>query len=264
MPGRPAVLAAGCAPPALVLLLTLVLLAGCAAARKPVDGPPSYAVDISAIPDAVPRPEARSPYGNPPFYEVDGRRYHTLPSASGYAERGIASWYGTAFHGQRTSSGEPYDMLAMTAAHRTLPLPSFVEVTHLGNGRKVVVRVNDRGPFRAGRIIDLSYAAAVRLGIAEQGTAPVALRAIVPSGEPQGPGRTYLQVGAFSDPGNAERLRARLAETELPAPQVRPTRLARGTVYRVRIGPLPGRAEAERLRPVLARLGLHDLRVVVD
>lgn len=146
------------------------------------DGPPSEPldVDLDTISDAVPRAEPRSPYGNMAEYEVFGRTYRTLGSAAGYEEEGIASWYGEEFHGRSTSSGEPYDMYAMTAAHRTLPLPSYVEITNLENGRKVVVRVNDRGPFHENRLIDVSYAAAHRLGMLETGTARVRIRALPP------------------------------------------------------------------------------------
>ena len=132
---------------------------------------PRNAPDVAQIPDAVPRSEPRSASGNPPFYSVNGRRYAVLASAQGYSERGVASWYGLEFHGLRTSTGEPYDMFAMTAAHKTLPLPCYARVTNLSNGRSVIVRINDRGPFVANRIIDLSYTAAVKLDMIRNGTA---------------------------------------------------------------------------------------------
>ena len=144
------------------------------------DGPPRRGVDLGAIPDAIPRAEPRSRYGNPPAYTVFGKTYHVLDSSRGYVERGIASWYGRKFHGRRTSSGEPYDMLAMTAAHKTLPLPTYARVTRLDTGQSIIVRINDRGPFHDDRIIDLSYAAAARLGMQHSGTAPVEVRAIDP------------------------------------------------------------------------------------
>jgi rare lipoprotein A len=122
--------------------------------------------------------EARSDRGNPPFYDVLGKRYHVLPTSAGYRARGVASWYGPDFHGLATSSGEQYDMNAMTAAHTTLPLPTWVEVTNLENGRRVVVRVNDRGPFVDDRLIDLSYAAATQLDMVRNGTARVEVRAV--------------------------------------------------------------------------------------
>jgi rare lipoprotein A len=137
-------------------------------------------VKNEGVPDAVPRAEPRSRLGNPPFYEVFGKRYYVLSSSVGYVERGVASWYGPGFHQVRTSIGETYDMYGMTAAHKTLPLPAYVRVTNLQNGRSVVVRVNDRGPFVGNRIIDLSYSAAARLDMLKNGTALVEVRAVEP------------------------------------------------------------------------------------
>jgi rare lipoprotein A len=145
----------------------------------PAPPPPAYAPQ--AVPDAVPRLEPRSRFGNPPFYDVFGKRYFVLPSSAGYVERGVASWYGPGFHEVRTSTGEPYDMYGMTAAHKTLPLPAYVRVTNLQNARSVVVRVNDRGPFVGNRIIDLSYTAAAKLDMLRNGTAIVEVRAIDPA-----------------------------------------------------------------------------------
>ena len=171
----------------------LLLLAACAqtprhpnpahaaTAPPPATVLPRNAPDVSQIPDAVPRAEPRSAFGNPPYYYVGGRRYAVLPSASGYVERGVASWYGTEFHGLRTSTGEPYDMFAMTAAHKTLPLPCYARISNLANGRSVVVRINDRGPFVANRIIDLSYSAAVRLDMIRTGTAFVEVDVLNPA-----------------------------------------------------------------------------------
>lgn len=177
------------------VLLVAVVVSGCGSAPRrtsdvptpPVgveaDGAPLQQVDFDSIAEPEPQMEPYSKYGNPPYYEVNGRLYHTLRSSAGYVERGIASWYGTKFHGRRTSSGEPYDLYAVTAAHKTLPLPSYVLVTNLNNGRNLVVRVNDRGPFHGERLIDLSYAAAGKLGVLPTGTALVEVRAIQP-GEP--------------------------------------------------------------------------------
>jgi len=170
-----------------------IALAACASAppRQPLPAPqpaqgsaaqppqpPQPPAPIDA--DVVPRVEPRSRYGNPPFYEVFGKRYYVLASGSGYVERGVASWYGPGFHKIRTSTGEPYDMYGMTAAHKTLPLPAYVRVTNLQNGRSIVVRVNDRGPFVGNRIIDLSYTAAAKLDMLRDGTAMVEVRAIDP------------------------------------------------------------------------------------
>jgi rare lipoprotein A len=137
-----------------------------------------------SIPEVIPRIEPRARSGNPPFYDVFGKRYYVLSSSVGYRERGVASWYGPGFHNVRTSIGEPYDMYGMTAAHKTLPLPAYVRVTNLQNGRSVVVRVNDRGPFVGNRIIDLSYTAAAKLDMLRNGTAMVEVRTIDPSAPP--------------------------------------------------------------------------------
>lgn len=144
------------------------------------DGPPLIDCDITNIPNAVPKLEPLSRYGNPSTYEVLGNRYNVMPHASGYQAEGTASWYGRKFHGQRTSSGEPYDMFGMTAAHRSLPLPTYAKVKNLNNGREVIVKINDRGPFVKDRLIDLSYAAAKKLGIHATGTAKVLIAAIDP------------------------------------------------------------------------------------
>ncbi|MHB1240174.1 MAG: septal ring lytic transglycosylase RlpA family protein [Gammaproteobacteria bacterium] len=155
-----------------------LLLTGCGTMPLRSDGGPSRPVDVAAIPNAVPRVEPLSRFGNPSSYVVYGRRYYVMASSEGFVQRGIASWYGTKFYGRRTASGEPYNMYAMTAAHRTLPIPTFIRVTNLRNHRWVIVRVNDRGPFARNRILDLSWAAAAKLGMLGQGTAPVATRAI--------------------------------------------------------------------------------------
>jgi rare lipoprotein A len=154
------------------------------AAPVPVQPPPAERPPSpESVPDMVPRIEPRSRNGNPPFYDVMGKRYFVLSSGVGYVERGVASWYGPGFHKVRTSTGEPYDMYAMTAAHKTLPLPAYVRVTNLQNGRSIVVRVNDRGPFVGNRIIDLSYTAALKLDMLRNGTAMVEVRTLEPVAE---------------------------------------------------------------------------------
>jgi rare lipoprotein A len=191
--------------------LSLLLLAGCISppARRPAPAPtpaptaptttvlPSNPPSVSDIPDAIPRFEPRSPYGNPPFYVVAGHRYAVLPSSAGYAERGVASWYGTEFHGLKTSTGEAYDMFAMTAAHKTLPLPCYARVTNLSNGHSVVVRINDRGPFVSNRIIDLSYSAARKLDMIRNGTAFVQVEVLTPAA-PSVPADLPVSVPALS------------------------------------------------------------------
>lgn len=166
-----------------ITLITLCFLSGCAHhIEKPiVDGPPLNPKCVDHIPDAQPKSEPLSRYGNPASYEVFGKKYHVLPKTKhGHTQTGMASWYGSKFHGKRTSSGEPYDLYGMTAAHKHLPLPTYVKVKNLKNDREIVVKVNDRGPFVDDRIIDLSYAAAKKLGIFEFGTAPVSVTVIDP------------------------------------------------------------------------------------
>jgi rare lipoprotein A len=162
-----------------LVLFAITLLNGCShTSRK--DGPPNYYVDETRIPNAVPKIEPLSKYGNMNHYTVFGRRYYVMKTSKNYQEQGIASWYGTQFHSHHTSSGERYNMLAMTAAHKTLPLPTYVEVTNLKNGKKIIVKVNDRGPFESNRLIDLSYVAAKKLGMIGHGTTHVDVKAIDP------------------------------------------------------------------------------------
>lgn len=171
--------------------LVLLLIAGCSSSPPRSSGgyykddgpganPPA---NLAAIPDAVPRSEPLHKYANRP-YEVFGKKYTPLASVQPFTQRGMGSWYGKRFHGQKTSSGETYDMYKMTAAHPTLPIPSYARVTNVANGRSVVVRINDRGPFHSNRIIDLSYAAAYKLGYVGAGSAQVQVDAVVP-GQPQ-------------------------------------------------------------------------------
>lgn len=163
-----------------ILLFAATLLAACSNPYTIKDSAPKKPTRVDRTEKVIPKVEPKSKYGNPKSYVVFGKRYYTLPSSKGYVEQGIASWYGTKFHGRRTSSGETYDMYAMTAAHKTLPLPTYARVTNKKNGRSIIVRINDRGPFHDNRIIDLSYAAATKLGIVTLGTGLVEVRAIDP------------------------------------------------------------------------------------
>lgn len=239
--------------------------------RPPADA--SRPPDVNSVPDAVPRVEPRSSRGNPVSYEVFGKRYYLLPTAEGYKERGVASWYGPDFHTRPTSSGEPYDMYAMTAAHKTLPIPAYARVTNLSNGRSVVVRINDRGPFVDNRIIDLSYTAAHKLDMWRAGTAFVEVEVITPgaTGEiarslaaqpapsivaPQ----LFLQAGAFGVEGNASQMRSRLRAADIDDVNiVAPD--ANVSLYRVRVGPIADVAAYDRLAGELARLGIETLLV---
>jgi peptidoglycan lytic transglycosylase len=331
----------------IVAVLLMGVLGGCASnGDRREQGAFAGAADGSDIPDAVPRAEPLSRSGNPDSYAVRGKRYFTLKTSEGHVERGLASWYGRQFHGRKTSSGERYDMYAMTAAHKTLPLPTYVRVTNMENGRTAVVKVNDRGPFHGPRVIDLSYSAAKKLGVIEKGTAMVEVRAIDPTRPANAPGPflaakatpkvnlnkpvaqprpvskappepepspalaavapvdvkgeaeqaraldsalaaaehakpaveaplkappvaasapaqgLYLQVGAFGDPSNAERLRKRLV-ANLKEP-VRVHRAAAGepSLYKVRIGPLGSEGEAKVISAKLVTLGVEPPRRV--
>ncbi len=274
-----------------LLAFLLVLLVGCGSSPdrpRQVDGHPSVVPrDLASIPDAVPRHESPSRYGNPPEYEVFGQRYRTLVSSDGFEQRGLASWYGTKFHGRRTSSGEPYDMFAMTAAHRELPLPSYVEVTNLDNGKRVVVRVNDRGPFVGGRVIDLSYTAAHRIGMVQKGVAPVHIRVVSPAGEEGQPIRVagtgaldaldleerdsagteprFVQVGAFADRSAAERVQYDLRSLGFAGVRVTTLSSTSGTpLHRVRIGPLEDPSAVRDVEERLQQAALQDYRIVMD
>lgn len=274
---------------ALAILASLLAACGSQPARRPPpdpdytpgglykpgvpDGGPAIPPDITAIPEPVPRDEPLSRYGNRSPYTVLGRSYRVLASAEGYVERGTASWYGEKFHGRATSSLEPYDMYRFSAAHRSLPLPSYVRVTNLENGRSVVVRVNDRGPFHGDRLIDLSYVAAAKLDILTQGVAEVEVRALTPG---EGPiladaptpvaptprpghpmpdfGRTWLQVGAFRDRRNADDVQRRLLDAGVDRIELSRNQAEREPLWRVRVGPLAPDAVQRELERLL-RLG---------
>lgn len=240
-------------------------------------------IDLSAIKEVVPRPERRTAAGNKSPYTVNGRTYRVLESEAGYSETGMASWYGRKFHGHLTSNGEVYDMFQLSAAHTTLPIPSYIRVTNLDNGRSVIARVNDRGPFHPGRIVDMSYAGAVLLGYANTGTARVRVEALTPTGaevissappqrtpaEPvavapqvypaasvetvalerqlieQDRGTEYLQVGAFSSAESARSLVTQLQGITRMDVVVHRESGANGNVlHKVRIGPLRNEVEA--------------------
>jgi rare lipoprotein A len=239
------------------------------------DSGPDSAIDVSAIPEPVPHDEPRSRYGNRSPYSVLDRSYRVLDSAEGYVERGVASWYGSKFNGRNTSSGEPYDICAFTAAHRTLPLPSYARVTNLDNGRSVIVRINDRGPFHDGRLIDLSYAAAVRLGVDRSGTAHVEVRAVsagdqASPSEPSSPaapvptmptsGRWTVQVGSFGVRDNARGFADRLEDADIKHVDIDRVDVDGRTLWRVLVGPLAAE-DLDLLLSRLRRLGVRDPRV---
>lgn len=259
----------------LTLCTIVVSLVGCSSGTG--DGlPPNFkGIDVTRIPNATPKAEPRSKYGNPPSYKVNGKRYYVLKSSKGYQQRGIASWYGYKFHNNRTSSGDPYDMFKMTAAHPTLPIPSYVRVTNLENGKQIVVRVNDRGPFHKNRIIDLSYVAAKKLDIIKTGTGVVEVQALDPRHYAATPSRNnhiasnahpsvFLQIGAFSDQGNAKSLIRRVAYlTSAPVRIVR-SDLNAAPIFKVRIGPLQNVDEVDTIKDRIETAGLgHAMTVVV-
>jgi len=242
-----------------LVVLFLVVIAGCGTPprRAPLPQPANRSLpeltppaasrtrpsdsELLKLPDAIPKAEPRAVLGNPPFYEVMGQRYSVLNDSAGYIERGVASWYGPDFHGQSTSIGEPYDMYSMTAAHKTLPLPAYARVTNLTNGRSIVVRLNDRGPFKTNRIIDLSYAAALRLDMVRSGTTLVEVATLQPDGPAPAipkPSDIYAQVGAFSLEANALKLKDRLSAAGLLGVFIKSETTQGKPLHRVRIGPI--------------------------
>jgi len=278
--------------PATRLLFVSLLglaLGACGPVRD--SAPDRIPVDPDSVPNPVPKPEPRSRSGNPRSYEVLGKTYVLLKSRRGYHERGIASWYGTKFHGQRTSSGEPYDMFAMTAAHKTLPIPCYARVTNLENGHSIIVRINDRGPFHPNRIIDLSYVAAAKLGMLKKGTAKVEVESIDPSapapiqqqvavsrpsqteedtlgaipemqsgGTPAARNRLYLQVAAYAQKVNAEKARAKLIMLLGENIVIHPA----NSIYKLWVGPLENVEDADRVSAKLAKQGYAQTQVVID
>jgi rare lipoprotein A len=261
------------------------------------DSGPAQAIDVSGVLEPVPREEPRARYGNRSPYTVLGKTYRVMDDedAHEYREKGVASWYGSKFNGRATSSGEIYDICQFTAAHKTLPLPSFVRVTNLDNGRSLVVRVNDRGPFHDGRVMDLSYAAAVRLGVDRTGTAHVQLESVGPGDvvasrpperivspptdpqiEPSAPtvhlcepapsiagDDVTLQLGSFAERDNAKRLSDRLEQAGIDDVDIDHVELGGRDLWRVRVGPVAA-AQFPALRERLRALELPEPRVVRD
>ena len=239
------------------LLLAALLLSACAGDRvkDAGDGPSNRRMTPADVKDAVPKNEPLARYGNHSPYTVLGKTYKVLPSSKGYRERGLASWYGSKFHGRRTSSGEVYDMHLATAAHKSLPLPTYAEVINLDNGRKMTVKINDRGPFHKDRIIDLSYAAAIKLGVDKTGTARVEVRAIDVKTRKRSSVKvadgTFLQVGAFS-----KRRAANHMEGQMLAAQIKPVSVQKSRgLYKVWIGPYVSEAEMDAVIRRVVELG---------
>ena len=276
------------------VLLLVVLLASCAGPTVPLidrDAPPVLdRPGLETQPDPVPRWEPAARAGNRSPYIVFGETYHVLPSAAGFVDEGDASWYGRKFHGRATSNGERYDMFSLTAAHKHLPLPTWLRVTHLGNGRSIIVRVNDRGPFHGDRIIDLSYGAAVKLGFHEDGVARVRIEAITPArpgteplddasadgvadvqsalttaqaGASEIRGAIWLQAGAFGDREGAERLHGALSDLlGDDAARVHMDATLEG-ITRVRIGPFSDLDEAGRVQALITFADVVGVPLIV-
>ena len=296
----------------LSLAALTLLLAACGASpvksRAPVtsvphsyyDGAPPAPVDLDKIPEAIPKYEPLARYGNPPSYTVLGQTYGLLPSRFGYIERGVASWYGTKFHGKLTSNREPYDMYSFSAAHKTLPIPTYARVTNLANQKSIVVRINDRGPFVSDRIIDLSYVAALKLGMQQQGTAQVEVQTITPdevgfspmlasnapnlndgslrytpaadAGPIASPRPTQLQIsdespllllqcGAFGDFSNANALKVALLDAGFSDARVIS---GQDQLNRVVLGPLNGKADADSMSQKLKASGFAAPKVIIQ
>jgi rare lipoprotein A len=264
----------------LSVLVVLFILSGCTfgvpMGSSPGGTPGTDNIDLDA--------SGKAKYGNPGSYVVFGKRYFVMRSARGFVQRGTASWYGPDFHGKRTSSGETYNMHAMTAAHKTLPLPTMVRVKNLTNGKTVVVKVNDRGPFVNDRIIDLSQAAAKELGVIGPGTAQVEITALTATDhksaatEPRSPvraiplqttsvedsaGEIFLQLGSFGSEVNAINMRNQLQAQNEQAIIISSIDTGSGTFYRVRLGPLLDVNEAESVQKRLLRKGYQNVRIVV-
>jgi rare lipoprotein A len=247
------------------------VLGACSSLRKePQDGPPSV-VDRPEIPlpaDQVPRVEPLSKYGNPSSYVVFGKTYHTLPSSQGFVQRGIASWYGKKFHGRLTSSREPYDMYGMTAAHTQLPLPTYVQVTNLKNGKQVVLRVNDRGPFHGNRVIDLSYTAAMKLDIVKEGTGLVEVRALDPRNYRHAQNRTVNSSGNASVKTESVAKAAEPVDEVIAEKQVAYveddsaiTVSAKGPQVYVQVGAFGERENANQLKNQLSSLNIGEVTI---
>ena len=292
----------------LVVALVVLTVSGCSVTsrRHPAEPPrttipsgsnvPAPPPDVLDIPDAVPRAEPRGARGNPPMYVVFGKRYYVMANSDGWVERGTASWYGPGFHAQSTSLGEPYDMYGMTAAHKTLPIPCYAEVTNLRNGRKVVVRINDRGPFVGDRIIDLSYTAAAKLDMLLQGTAPVEVRVVgpgsptgtaappvlpvapnppapqpppvtvvnAPAAKPPGVTAMFIQAGVFSDHENARRRVEQLLAAGIELASLDEVSRDARALHRVRIGPFATVEEYDLNVARLKKLGITDVRLLIE
>ena len=231
------------------------------------DSAPLRPIAAADVADAVPRADPILAAGNKSPYTVLGVSYDILDDARNYREKGIASWYGTKFNGHKTSNGEIFDLYKATAAHKTLPIPSYALVTNLNNGKSVVVRVNDRGPFHADRLIDLSYGAAVKLGYMAQGTAPVEVEILNIAGVDDrrnsvGGSYRYLQLGAFGAEASAQQLRTQLQGLMSAPVTISPVQSGDKLLYRVRIGPVSSGEELLEVQQTLKDNGHNNAQAL--
>jgi rare lipoprotein A len=231
----------------LFLIIFTLFLTACT--TTPQDSAPNGNINATTIPNAKPKTESKSQYGNPSSYEVFGRHYHVLNSSKDYHATGIASWYGMKFNGQFTSNREKYNVYKMTAAHKTLPIPSYVKVTNLENGKHVIVRINDRGPFEKNRLIDLSYIAAKKLGIVANGTGLVRVDAINCGIKNNS---IYLQVGAYHNLANAKQMQQRLKNISSPC-HIFSNKT--NNLHYVQIGPISNNSSAKHIIASLKSMG---------
>lgn len=259
-----------------IIILLAVINSGCMNSPIEDSSPHTSQIDIFEVKDATPKYEKRTRAGNPKEYQIFGKTYRVLKQSAGYKKQGMASWYGKKFHGRKTSNGEVYDMYAMTAAHKTLPIPSYVRVTNLNNGKVAVLRINDRGPFHDNRIIDLSYTAAVKLGIQQAGTGLVEVEAlgfdsaeevenkIYQLSEDDYLGVFYLQMGAFSDASNASFLQGKLSRLDHTATRIQQENTGSSTIYKVQIGPFHSEQQAREQSEKLQQIGFSKAILVVE
>jgi len=258
----------------LLCFFSLVLISGCTSQHSiqtQDSAPTDIPANILAIPDAVPRYEPYSKSANPKSYTVLGKKYFVLRNGKGYQKQGIASWYGKKFHGRKTANGETYNMFAMTAAHKTLPLPCYVRVTNLKNKRSVILRVNDRGPFHSGRIIDLSYTAAVKLGIQKNGTGFVEVSTLMPgqnlssTNDSANPEEIiYLQAGAFNNEANAIELKNKILAFHNVNYRIQMTNHQSQTIYKLLLGPIISVAQADKMSLQLTKLGITNPHFITE